>query len=246
MTPRNPPTAAIRHRGAMSFVTELRYLVGSSGDRVLDLGMPAICAGCYRTGSALCRECCLALDVRSGSPDVPISIPADLPKPLLQLEWCAPLTGIARRAVDQLTRGDERRAAAPLGKVLAKRWALAGAGGDVLVPVPASAELVRERGYDHTALLARAAGQRLHLPVLEVLRRNGESAIPFSSVHEVRDVVGHPRFAVVEGPRIAGRWAILVDDVVATGATLATCANLLLEAGARAVSAVVVARDLRS
>jgi predicted amidophosphoribosyltransferase len=230
----------------MSFVTELKYLAGSTGDRVLDLGQPAICAGCYRTGSALCRECSLALDVRIGSPEAPAGIPADLPVPLLQLEWCAPFTGIARRAVDQLTHGGERRIAAPLGKVLAKRWALAGAGGDVLVPVPAPSELVRERGYDHTALLARAAGQRLHLPVLEVLRRIGGTASPFSPDHEALGTVGDHRLAVWDARRIAGRWVILVDDVVATGATVVTCANLLLEAGAWAVSAVVVARDRRS
>jgi predicted amidophosphoribosyltransferase len=42
---------------------------------------------------------------------------------------------------------------------------------------------------------------------------------------------------------VRGRWAVLVDDVVTTGSTLAACGRSLMEAGAAAVSAVTVARE---
>ena len=42
---------------------------------------------------------------------------------------------------------------------------------------------------------------------------------------------------------VRGRWVVLVDDVVTTGATLCAAGEALLSAGAFAVSAITVARE---
>jgi ComF family protein len=230
-------------------VTLLETLGGAAraaADRALDLALPPVCAGCRREGSPLCRECRSWLLVRVAmAPGVPIGLPADIPEPLVQLEWCAPFTGTVRRAIHDLKYAGERRLASPLGEAVAARWQRAAAGGDLLVPVPASPDRIRERGYDQAVLLAAVAGRRLRLPVVPALERVHATAAQHALGRTGRSAnVGHA-FQVRDGASLSvrGRWAVLVDDVVTTGSTLAACGRSLMEAGAAAVSAVTVARE---
>ncbi len=231
----------------MPLVADLRNALGSVAERALDLALPAACAGCGREGQALCRECGPAFDVRlQAEPGVPIGLPADIPVPLVQLEWCAPFTGVPRRALHALKYAGERRIAPVVGAAVGRRWARAGAGGEVLVPVPASPDRVRERGYDQAALIAAEAGRRLRLPVMPALERTRDTAAQFDldRVARASNLGGAFRTASGIGPdAIERRWIVLVDDVVTTGATLAECATALLGAGALAVSAVAAARE---
>jgi predicted amidophosphoribosyltransferase len=216
----------------MSFLADFRYVVSSAADLALDMAMPATCVGCYREGTTLCRECGRALGKRLAvASDPPATTPVGLPAPLFRLESCAPFAGITRRAIDRLSAAGQRRLSGPLGEAIANRWKAAGAGGDVLVPVPDSAASVRARGYDESVLLARAAGRRLHLPVVEALGRRTQT-IPDGEM-----------FEVIGARRIEGLSVVLIDDVVTTGATLVACAAALLKAGAREVSAATVASD---
>jgi ComF family protein len=225
----------------------VRRVVGAAANRALDLALPATCAGCGQEGDALCRECRTALDVRlTAEPGVPIGLPAEIPAPLLQLEWCSPFTGVTRRSLHSLKYGGERRLAPLMGAAVARRWARAGAAGEALVPVPASPDRVRERGYDQAALIAVEAGRRLSLPVVDALERSRATTAQFDLDRAARasNLEGAFRVrdpAVADGLR--GRWLVLVDDVVTTGATLAACATALLESGAAAVSAIAVARE---
>lgn len=224
----------------------LRRLTGAA----LDLAFPAACSGCGREGEPLCTVCLPALDARLAVPGgTPIGLPAELPVPLLQLEWCAPFAGPVRAALHDLKYAGERRLAGPLGDALARRWARVGSGAEVVVPVPVHAERERRRGYDQAALIAEVAGERLGLPVVRALERQRATIAQFELGRDERAANVDGAFRVRAGHpsevarSVAGRWILLVDDVVTTGATLAACAFALERAGALAVSAIAVARE---
>ena len=217
--------------------------------RVLDAAFPATCPGCGREGAPICDACLPSLDARlEQPPGVPIGMPADIPAPLLQLEWCAPFTGVVRQALHALKYKGERRLAGPLGAAVARRWARAGAGGDLVVAVPVHANRARTRGYDQAQLIAEVAAHALHLPSARILERHVETIAQFELDRRERAANVRHAFRLVGETRghptpLAGRWVVLVDDVLTTGATLSACAAVLIDGGALGVSAVTVARE---
>jgi ComF family protein len=224
--------------------------------RALDLAFPARCPGCGAEGPPICGGCLPALDARLELPaGISIGLPSDVPPPLLQLEWCAPFTGVIRDALHELKYAGEKRLAVPLGAAIARRWRRAGAGGDVLVPVPVHADRARARGYDQAELIARSAARDLRLPCAPILERTRATIAQFDLDRSARATNVHGAFRLRPGLTgsarpigraerpLTGRWAVLIDDVVTTGATLAACAEPLIGAGAIGVSAITVARE---
>jgi len=107
-----------------------------------------------------------------------------------------------------------------------------------LVPVPLPRSRLRGRGYNQAEAVARALATRTGLPVLESLERTGGQARQTGRGRGAR-LAGAPS---VRARRLGPPRAILVDDVITTGATLAACAEALRAAGTCQVVAVSYAR----
>ena len=114
----------------------------------------------------------------------------------------------------------------------------------LIVPVPLHAERERERGFNQAAVLARSIAKRTGLPLDEW----SLSRVAHSERHRAgmdararRESV-EDAFEVVRPRLVCGESILLVDDVFTTGATASACAVALLNAGAREVLVLTVAR----
>lgn len=117
-------------------------------------------------------------------------------------------------------------------------------GADVVVPVPLWRWRLWHRRFNQSALLARAAGQGLQLPVLyHALQRTRPTRpqVGMTRAERLKNV----RDAFTAGAEVKDKVVILVDDVYTTGATLEACTQALLAAGASAVRVLTLARVIR-
>ncbi|MGZ6256628.1 MAG: ComF family protein [Candidatus Limnocylindria bacterium] len=153
--------------------------------------------------------------------------------------------GALRRALQRLKYGGSGRIALPLARASepALKALTRVCGALPLVPVPVHAARMRQRGYNQAALLARALGSELGLPVLEILERRRATARQHglgkaARLHNLRGA-----FATRAGAQTPPRL-ILVDDILTTSATLESCAQVLKTAGAKSVYGFAIAREV--
>ncbi|GAB4513541.1 MAG: ComF family protein [Haliangiales bacterium] len=150
--------------------------------------------------------------------------------------------GRALRRLKDQRRPELARALAPL---LRPELARRSAHVDVAVPVPLDWRRRFQRGFNQASLLLDYAARGLALPVdrgsLRKVRRTS-SQRGLDLRQRVANVTGAYAVAARRRDRVAGRRVLLVDDIMTTGATLAACARALLDAGAREVEALCVAR----
>lgn len=135
--------------------------------------------------------------------------------------------------------------ARPLGDLLAQAVQPRQGRVSLVLPVPLSAERLRERGFNQSWLLARRVAMRLNLrahPNMVVRLKHTQRLMAMTA--EERQLAIGDAFAMETGATqtLRGRHVAVVDDVLTTGATLNAISRVLLDAGARSVSAWVVAR----
>jgi predicted amidophosphoribosyltransferase len=192
-----------------------------------DLLLPRYCAGCQSPGVLICADC-LGVDPRA--------VPGRIEVPVIAGGAYA---GGLRAALLRYKERGRRDLAGPLSSLLAEAVVeLRPVAGAALVPIPSSPVAARQRGGDHVSRLAQRAGRRLGLPVREVLRltRIVADQAGLNAAERRTNLAGGLRCC---GPP-AGP-AVVVDDILTTGATVAEAIRALRVAQWPVIGAAVVA-----
>jgi ComF family protein len=116
---------------------------------------------------------------------------------------------------------------------------------DVLMPVPLHPNRLRHREFNQSLLLADRIGLTLQRPLsyrnlVRTLDTDPQVTLPRSA--RLRNL--RKAFALRQPSEVAGKRVLLIDDVFTTGTTVNECAKVLLDAGARQVSVLALARSL--
>jgi ComF family protein len=146
--------------------------------------------------------------------------------------------GVLRKLIHLYKYGKVKTLARPLSGLLAQALPRDEAF-DAAVPVPLYWRRRLQRGFNQAELLARGLSRRTGIPVVRALGRLRPTPAQAGLSNSARrqNVSQAFRARGVQGKRI-----LLIDDVMTTGATAASCAAALKQAGARRVSLLTVAR----
>lgn len=114
----------------------------------------------------------------------------------------------------------------------------------VLVYLPRSRGAAAVGGTDQGKQLARALSKRVDIPVVDAIRRRIGGERQQKHLNSVqRQKNAKSTYAVRKGISLKGKNAILIDDIVTTGSTMAVGVRLLRRMGAERVFALSVAAD---
>lgn len=113
---------------------------------------------------------------------------------------------------------------------------------DLVIPVPLHKNKQKLRGYNQAELIAGYAAKALGLPMAANLLIKSEETRSQSMLHRgerLRNLENS--FCVVQNKAIENKSILVVDDIITTGSTINECSKALKHAGARSVTAGVIA-----
>ena len=149
---------------------------------------------------------------------------------------------VARTLVHALKYQDRTDLAPAMDRWMARTGRELLDGADMLIPVPLHWRRAWHRRYNQSGALARAierqSGIRLRGDILQRVRAT-EQQVGLSRPQRASNVQGAFKVSADRQAEIAGRRAILIDDVLTSGATLDSCARALLRAKAAQVDVLV-------
>lgn len=226
-------------------------------DYLLDLVYPPVCVNCQAKDSWLCPDCwhqikflpttvCRSCGLVILNDHQSICLGCQR----LHLQYVDRLRSATlfiddnpiQQAIHSLKYHNHRAVATILGKMLIEAYQRYQLQVDVIVPVPLYSSRIKERGYNHSELLAKELSQTTNLPLNTTnLQRIRFTPAQVTLKAEARRLNVKGAF-VCHNASFTGQTILLIDDVCTTGSTLEACALALKEAGGASVVALTLAR----
>ena len=113
---------------------------------------------------------------------------------------------------------------------------------DLVLPMPLAKSRLRERGFNQAHELARRLAPQKTDPGLLLRTRETPPQSGLARAERLRNLRGAFALEPLRAEAVRGRRIVLVDDVMTSGASLFSAAQVLRTGGAAHVTAIVLAR----
>ena len=213
----------------------------------------AVCSQCWSKLTFISRPYCERLGIPfaydPGPGVLSIEAIADPPS-YIRARAAVRYDETARTMVQALDVATGSTSHPPCGRGMGVRRARAsGRARRSLVPVPLHWRRLWSRRFNQAATLAqtvsRISGVAVAHDFLKRVRATRQQ-VGLTQAERARNVQGAFRVPREVRPQVLGKRLLLVDDVLTSGATLDTCARILLRAGASNVDVLVFARVVQA
>jgi ComF family protein len=206
---------------------------------ILALFFPEYCSGCHSALSgaekAICTDCRNHLP-KAGFHNDPNNLVEKLFWGRVPLIMATGFLRFAKEGIVQKLLHDLKyRHALEVGEVLGRLFAAElvstprFGGVDVIIPVPLHPHKQKQRGYNQCDPIVYGMSEVLHIPCSHALGRVVANSSQTRKGRFERWINVDSIFSVSGANELQGKHVLLVDDVITTGSTIASCAEALLK-----------------
>jgi ComF family protein len=206
----------------------------------------SFCVGCWSgiefLGDAGCRSCGMPLEATDA--DTCAACLAQPPR-IARTRSAVAYGDLSRGLAIRLKYGRKVAIARTMARYMAPLVERSAADA-LLVPVPLHRTRLWRRGFNQSALVAKALSRQLGVPSEPLALKRLKRTPPLKGMspqQRRRAVAG--AFKVTDPDAVRGKTVILIDDVLTTGSTAEACARTLHRAGAARVELITWARVVR-
>ena len=205
---------------------------------LFDLLFPHSCRCCGRLGDVLCERC------KKHNKSCIIKICARCKKSIAECKCVCPVYTVAWRegVMSDLVEEYKYKSVRDIARILAEMLndAIPSSVSEALiVPLPTIGRHIRERGFDHTRLLAENLAKcRPGFRVQEIIKRCGKN-VQVGADEKTRKLQAAKAYEVLQKVDATKRY-LLLDDVWTTGASMEAAMKVIRKAGAKDVMGAVV------
>ena len=151
----------------------------------------------------------------------------------MEVVRCAEYGLYERTLIFSLKYKNKKYIARTIAEIMADRLKLAKAEYDIIVPVPISAEKLKQRGFNQSALMGKYLSGLSGSEMLEHALERVGNTVPMrglSPTEREMNIRGKIKLNEREAKLIKNKKVLLLDDISTTGSTARECAEILRSA----------------